>query len=120
MQTRLPAAHLQGFRFSAGDLVVVNLGTDLAATTRYAIVEELDGHSDALTIVDVTGRELNGSIVSARLMTDDEVAEWNNYPDGPNCTGCHRQRVLVVEADEGGFCSDCAMALVVFAGSEAA
>jgi hypothetical protein len=62
--------------FRDGDLVHVRLGTDFGATDRYAECRYADGHSDLLALIDVTGRELTGNVVSARLMTPDEVAEW--------------------------------------------
>lgn len=65
--------------FSEGDLLHVRLGTDFGATDRYAECRYLDGHSDSLTLVDCTGRELTGNVVSARLMTDEERGEWSRY-----------------------------------------
>jgi hypothetical protein len=62
--------------FREGDLLHVRLGTDFGATDRYAECRYLDGHSDALTLVDCTGRALTGNVVSARLMTPDEVEQW--------------------------------------------
>jgi hypothetical protein len=70
---------LNGYRFREGDLLHVRLGTDYAATDRYAVVSFLDRPSDALTLVDCTGQELRGELVSARLMTDEERAEWEAY-----------------------------------------
>lgn len=65
--------------YREGDLLHVRLGTDFGATDRYAECRYLDGHSDCLTLIDCTGRELTGNVVSARLMTDEERAEWSRY-----------------------------------------
>lgn len=69
-------ATLQGYHYRESDLVVVNLSIGYGATTRYARVEYASQYGDALTLVDVTGKELVGEIVSMRSMTPLEEREW--------------------------------------------
>ncbi len=109
---------IQSYRYRPGDLLAVRIGTDYAASDRYAEVAQDGGES--LTLQDVTGRELTGSIVSARLMTDEERVEWENY-GREGCAGCGELRDLVLGVQPGEhYCGACALALVVFAKSEAA
>jgi hypothetical protein len=65
--------------FPEGSLVVVNLSLDHGVTTRMAEVVPLDSHSDAMTLQDVTGKELRGEIVSVRSMMPEEIEQWEMY-----------------------------------------
>lgn len=83
MTDRLPTPRLSGFSYPAGTLLSVNLSLGHGATTRLCRVEWLSQHGDALTLVDVTGAELTGEIVSLRAMTPAEQADWFAFLDHP-------------------------------------
>lgn len=75
--------------YHPGDLVVCNIGTDYAATTRYAMVEQASQHDESLCLVDCDGREILGNVVSVRLMSDSEVEEWSRYEsEQADCRAC--------------------------------
>jgi hypothetical protein len=67
--------------YRPGSLVVANIGTDYAATTRYAMVEQGSQHDESLCLVDCNGRELTGEIVSLRSMTEAEALCFECSPD---------------------------------------
>jgi hypothetical protein len=70
----------------AGLLIAAKFSLSHGVTDRIVEVTYLDSHSDALAYLGVDGKEVPGSLVSWRHVTDEEQAEWDAY--GTTCADC--------------------------------